>query len=92
MPHLKKLYSITEDTENYLKQLKEEVTILCLSEQEQKENDNVDRTLQKYASASKHIRVKYVDPNTSPTFASQYTSEDVTSNNSIIVVCGKRSK
>lgn len=85
-----KLYSITEDTENYLKQLKEDVTIYVLVNKNKKD-DNVDRTLQKYASASKHIRVKYVDPNTSPTFASQYTSEDVTSN-SIIVVCGKRSK
>ncbi len=54
-------------------------------------DDNVDRTLQKYASASKHVKVKYVDPNVSPTFASKYTDSDVTSN-SIIVVCGDRSK
>ena len=76
-----KLYSITKDTEKYLDTLKNKNS----------KDDNVDRTLQKYASASKHVKVKYVDPNVSPTFASKYTDNDVTSN-SIIVVCGDRSK
>lgn len=85
-----KLYSITEDTEKYLDTLKDDVTLYVMVNKNSKD-DNVDRTLQKYASASKHVKVKYVDPNVSPTFASQYTDSDVTSN-SIIVVCGDRSK
>lgn len=85
-----KLYSITEDTEKYLDTLKDDVTLYVMVNENSKD-DNVDRTLQKYASASKHVKVKYVDPNVSPTFASKYTDSDVTSN-SIIVVCGDRSK
>ena len=85
-----KLYSITEDTEKYLDTLKDDVTLYVMVNKISKD-DNVDRTLQKYASASKHVKVKYVDPNVSPTFASKYTDSDVTSN-SIIVVCGDRSK
>ena len=85
-----KLYSITEDTEKYLDTLKDDVTLYVMANKNSKD-DNVDRTLQKYASASKHVKVKYVDPNVSPTFASKYTDSDVTSN-SIIVVCGDRSK
>lgn len=85
-----KLYSITKDTEKYLDTLKDDVTLYVLVNKNSKD-DNVDRTLQKYASASKHVKVKYVDPNVSPTFASKYTDSDVTSN-SIIVVCGDRSK
>ena len=85
-----KLYSITKDTEKYLDNLKDDVTLYVMVNKNSKD-DNVDRTLQKYASASKHVKVKYVDPNVSPTFASKYTDSDVTSN-SIIVVCGDRSK
>ena len=85
-----KLYSITEDTEKYLDTLKDDVTLYVMVNKNSKD-DNVDRTLQKYASASKHVKVKYVDPNVSPTFASKYTDSDVTSN-SLIVVCGDRSK
>lgn len=85
-----KLYSITKDTEMYLDTLKDDVTLYVMVNKNSKD-DNVDRTLQKYASASKHVKVKYVDPNVSPTFASKYTDSDVTSN-SIIVVCGDRSK
>lgn len=85
-----KLYSITKDTEKYLDTLKDDVTLYVMVNKNSKD-DNVDRTLQKYASASKHVKVKYVDPNVSPTFASKYTDCDVTSN-SIIVVCGDRSK
>lgn len=85
-----KLYSITKDTEKYLDTLKDDVTLYVMVNKNSKD-DNVDRTLQKYVSASKHVKVKYVDPNVSPTFASKYTDNDVTSN-SIIVVCGDRSK
>ncbi len=85
-----KLYSITEDTEKYLDTLKNDVTLYVMVNKNSKD-DNVDRTLQKYAATSKHVTVKYVDPNVSPTFVSQYTDDDVTSN-SIIVVCGEKSK
>lgn len=86
----KKIYSITEDTIDYLATLQDDITLYVLVDEDSKD-ENVDRTLSKYAAKSKHITVTYVDPAVSPEFASQYTDEDV-ADNSIIVVCGDRSK
>ena len=86
----KKIYSITEDTIDYLATLQDDITLYVLVDEDSKD-ENVDRTLSKYEAKSKHITVTYVDPAVSPEFASQYTDEDV-ADNSIIVVCGDRSK
>lgn len=86
----KKIYSITEDTIEYLATLQDDITLYVLVDEDSKD-ENVDRTLSKYEAKSKHITVTYVDPAVSPEFASQYTDEDV-ADNSIIVVCGDRSK
>lgn len=85
-----KLYSITEETEDYLASLTEDITIYVIVNENSKD-ENVDKTLQKYASASKHITVTYVDPDVSPSFVLQYTSDSIGSN-SIIVACGDKSK
>ena len=55
------------------------------------EDDTVERLLERYDDLSGHITVETKDPNLYPNFASQYTDEDV-SNNSIIVVCGDKSR
>ena len=46
---------------------------------------------EKYAEESSHIKVETKDPVVNPKFTSQYTSDDVSAN-SLIVVCGDRSK
>lgn len=47
--------------------------------------------LEKYEEGSKHIQVEQKDPAVNPTFVSKYTSDNI-SNNSVIVVCGDKSK
>lgn len=51
----------------------------------------VSKLLQKYEEASDHIKVEKKDPVVNPKFTSEYTDEEVSSN-SLIVVCGDRSK
>ena len=51
----------------------------------------VSKLLQKYEEASDHIKVETKDPVVNPKFTSEYTDEEVSSN-SLIVVCGDRSK
>ncbi|MGN0485323.1 MAG: Gldg family protein [Lachnospiraceae bacterium] len=85
-----KLYSITDDTRKLLSGLKEDVTIYVLAK-ESSSDETLKRTLQCYADASKHVTVSYKDPAVSPKFYSKYT-DDAPYQNSLIVVCGKRSK
>lgn len=86
----KKIYSITEDTKKYLKNLEEDITIYVYVNKKNKD-ENVDKTLSKYVAASKHIDVKYIDPSTNPKFASKYTDEELNTN-SLIVVGEEKSK
>lgn len=85
-----KIYSITDDTKEYLKNLTDDVTIYVLVSDAGKDT-TLDETLQRYESLSDHIKVTYINPATNPTFASQYTDASVTSN-SMIVVGSERSK
>lgn len=85
-----KLYSITEDTKNFLSQLSEDITIYVLAP-ENNHDTNVEKTLKKYQEASSHIKVEYKDPSVYPAFASQY-SDNTVSAGSIIIEGSKRSK
>lgn len=85
-----KLYSITEDTEKILKDLKEDVTIYVLAKEESQDS-NLEKTLKRYEDASSHIKIEYKDPSVSPTFYKEYSDTALTSN-SIIVVGENRSK
>ena len=85
-----KLYSITEDTKDYLKTLEKDVTIYVLAA-ESDADDTLNKTLRGYSDRSDHIDVSYVDPTVQPNFAAQYTSSSV-SQNSLFVVCGDRSR
>ena len=49
------------------------------------------KLLEKYDEESDHITVEQKDPVVNPKFTSEYTSDDVAAN-SLIVVCGDRSK
>lgn len=85
-----KLYSLTEQTREYLSTMDEDVTIYVLVSEED-EDAILGQTLDLYEDLSEHIRVQYVDPIQNPRFHTQYTSGNVTAN-SLIVVSGKRSK
>lgn len=85
-----KIYSITDDTKEYLKKLTDDVTIYVLVSDAGKDT-TLDETLQRYESLSDHIKVTYINPAVNPTFASQYTDASVTTN-SMIVVGSERSK
>lgn len=63
-----KIYSITDDTKDYLKSLDEDVTIYVLVSDASKDT-KLDETLQRYESLSDHIKVSYINPAANPTFA-----------------------
>lgn len=85
-----KLYSITQDTEDFLAQLSEDITIYVLAS-ETNHDTNVEKTLNKYQEISSHIKVEYKDPSVYPAFASSYSDSSVSSG-SLIVEGSKRSK
>lgn len=83
-----KLYSLTEQTREYVKNMNEDVTIYVIVSDANKDMV-LAQTLQRYDDLSEHITVEYVDPNVNPRFHTQYTSENI-SLNSLIVVSAKR--
>lgn len=85
-----KLYSVTDQTKDYLKTVDEEVSIYVIVS-EDSQDMTLGQTLKHYADGSEYITVEYVDPNVNPRFHTQYTSSSITIN-SIIVVSDKRSK
>ena len=85
-----KLYSISDDTKDFLKKLDKDITIYQVV-QSGSEDETIKKLLEKYAEESDHIKVEQKDPVVNPKFTSEYTSDDVAAN-SLIVVCGDRSK
>lgn len=85
-----KLYSLTDDTKNYLKELKQDVTIYVIAS-EKTMDSTVAETLERYADSSSHIKVEYKDPAVSPTFFQNYTEESVSAG-SLIVESGEISR
>ena len=85
-----KLYSVTSNTKAVLSGLDEDVTIYWIV-QAGMEDDILENLLGKYESLSDHIQVVKRNPDVYPTFAQQYTDEDV-ANNSLVVECGDRSR
>jgi len=67
------LYSLTDQTKDFVKNLDEDVTIYVMANEENKDN-MVAQTLEKYDALSEHITVEYVDPNVNPKFHTQYTN------------------
>ena len=83
-----KLYSITSNTKVVVNALQDDITIYCIV-QAGEEDDVIENLLGKYESLSDHISVVKRNPDVYPTFAEQYTDEDVP-NNSLVVECGDR--
>jgi len=85
-----KMYSLTDQSKEYIANMKEDVTIYVLAN-EDNQDGTLQQTIQRYDDLSDHITVEYVDPTVNPMFYMQHTQEDV-STNSLIVVSEKRSK
>lgn len=85
-----KLYSITSNTKAVVNALDKDVTIYWIVQADQ-EDAVIENLLGKYDSLSEHIEVVKKNPDVFPTFAAQYTSEEV-KNNSLVVECGDRSR
>lgn len=85
-----KLYSITSNTKVVVNALEDDVTIYWIV-QSGEEDSVIENLLNKYDSLSDHIEVVKKNPDVYPTFAEQYTDEEV-ANNSLIVECGDRSR
>ena len=85
-----KLYTISDTTVKYLKDMNTDVTIYHIV-QSGKEDSVLEKMLTRYEEESKHIKVEKKDPVLYPNFTSQYTSDDV-EDNSLIVVAGEKSK
>ena len=84
------LYSVTSNTKTVLNQLKDDVTIYWIVQADQ-EDSVLDNLLSKYESLSDHISVVKKNPDVYPTFAQQYTEEEV-QNNSLVVESGERNR
>lgn len=85
-----KLYTISDDTLEFLDKMNQDVTIYHMVQSGQ-EDDILQKMLTRYDEASKHIKVETKDPVLYPNFASQYTDAQL-ADNSLIVVNGNKSK
>ncbi len=85
-----KLYSVTSNTKVVVNALDQDVTTYWIV-QADREDAVIENLLGKYESLSGHIEVVKKNPDIYPTFAEQYTSEQV-QNNSLVVTCGERSR
>lgn len=85
-----KMYTIGDQTKKLLKNLDKDVTLYYIA-QNGSESSDIEKLLERYEENSKHLKVEKKDPAVNPKFTSQYTTEGV-NNNSIIVVCGDKSK
>ncbi len=84
-----KLYSLTDQTKDFLAKLQDDVKVYVIV-REDDQDTLLGQTLQRYEDLSSHITVEYVDPTLNPTFHTQYTDQGITMN-SMIFVSEKRS-
>ncbi len=88
------MFTLTSDSKEFIASLNQDITIYVLGTKDQLENydyKEVTNTLTQYSELSDHIKVVYKDPTLDPTFAQQFTSDNVTIG-SLIVVAGEHSK
>ena len=78
-----RIFTITEDTVQFVTDLSKDVTIYVLADENAKDGD-LDRMLQQLKGYSDHVRVEYVSPIANPMFYYNYT-DSRPSYNSLIV-------
>ena len=77
------LYSLSDTSKEYLKTLDQDVTLYYYNTKSASD-DTVKKLLTNYKTASKHIKVKYVNPTTNPDFASQFNEEKINSDSVVV--------
>ena len=85
-----KLYSLTDQTIEFVNNMQEDVTIYAIVN-EDSQDTTLGQTLRRYDDLSDHITVEFVDPTVNPRFHTQYTDSAI-SINSLIVVSDKRNR
>lgn len=85
------LYSLTDDTKEYLQQLDQDVTVYVLASESDKDTA-LDSTLRQMEEYSDRLKVEYVDPASNPSFLQQYSDVMDYSWNSLVVESGGRYK
>lgn len=85
-----KLYTLTEESKEFVSNLQDDVTIYVLTNEDYKDG-NLDKTVGKLKSLSDHITVSYIDPSVNPRFYTNYSATEPSSN-SLIVVGPERSR
>ena len=75
-------FELTQDTLDYLANLKEDITIIVLGEEKDFKNGGeyyiqANTLFHEYERNSDHIKVEYVDMSTDPTFSSKYPNESL---------------
>ncbi|MCR5415725.1 MAG: GldG family protein [Pseudobutyrivibrio sp.] len=84
------LYSLTSDSKAVVQNVDQDVTIYWICQAGQ-EDTVIEKLLNVYSSLSDKVTVEKKDPDTYPTFAEKYTSDQVT-NNSLVVESGDKSR
>ncbi len=84
------LYTLSQETKDLVSGLDQDVDVYLIVTSGN-EDAKVQGLLDRYADLSDRLHVSVVDPVANPTFAQQYT-DSLRYNNSVIVVCGERSK
>lgn len=79
-----KLYKLSSDTKKYLKSYKTDTTIYVYGTKSSL-NEVENKTIKQFTEANKHIKSKYIDPSTNPTFISAYTSDSLQTGSLIVV-------
>ncbi len=85
------LSTVGEQTEQIVKGLDQKVQLYLIA-QNGAEDAHLENLLETYAGLSSHISVSKKDPNVNPTFVQQYIGSNGVYNNSIVAVCGDRSR
>ncbi len=81
------IFTLTDVSIEYLKNLDEDITIITLAEPGQEYAD-LERLLQDYEAHSSHIKLEKRDPAKSPDIVSKYSAN--LTQGSIVVVCGEK--
>lgn len=85
-----KLYSIGDETKEFVGSLEEDVQLYYIVTSGN-EDSLVSKMLERYQDLSSHLTVETIDPDLHPEFTAQYTDEEV-SDNSVIVVSGSKNR
>lgn len=85
----KDIFTLTDTSVNYLKNLDQDITIITLASSGSEYAD-LQRLLNDYAAHSSHIKLETKDPAKSPDIVSKYNAN--MTQGSIVVVCGDRYK